>query len=121
MGAGRRRNALMKSSEANDELKTKLAAWRVEPEFHNGFNREVWHKIAAGNAVRSESFWQSLVPAFFVAPRLSTVSVMALVLLTLSLGTAHLAARSANSRHWTMLEERYAQSIDPLTRSAMKE
>jgi hypothetical protein len=111
----------MKSSEANDDMKTKLAAWRVEPDFHTDFNREVWRKIAASDAVRRESFWQSLASAFFVAPRPAAISTLALALLTLSLGTAHLAARSANSRHWTMLEERYAQSIDPLTRSAMRE
>ena len=111
----------MNVPEANDDLKSKLASWRVEPEFRSGFNREVWFKIAAGKALQRESFWQDLFAVFFAAPRFATVSALALAMLTLSIGTANLAARSANSRNWTMLEERYAQSIDPVTRSSMKE
>jgi len=105
----------------SDDLKNMLAAWRVEPEFRPGFNREVWCKIAASNAVRRESFWQNLLSTLFAAPRLATVTALAVAVLTLSLGSAHLAARNANARQWTMLEERYARSIDPLTRSSMKE
>lgn len=111
----------MKSPGNNDDLKNKLAAWRLEPEFRSDFNRDVWRRIAASNAVRRENFWYNLFTSLFVVPRFATVSAVALAMLTLSLGTAHLAARNANSRHWTTLEERYAQSIDPLTRSSMKE
>ncbi|MEI8343060.1 MAG: hypothetical protein WCH43_16170 [Verrucomicrobiota bacterium] len=105
----------------SDDLKTRLAAWRIEPEFRPDFNREVWRKIAAGNAARRENFWQTLFASLFEAPRYATVSALAVAMMTISLGTAHLAARTANAHQWTALEERYAQSIDPLTRSSMKE
>ena len=109
----------MKSSD--DPLKETLASWQVEPEFRPEFNREVWRKIAASNSAHQAGFWQKRVSALFIAPRLVPVSALAIAMLTLSLGTANLAAKNANSRHWSMLEDRYAQSINPLTRSSMKE
>jgi len=109
----------MKNPEEN--LDTKLAAWQLEPEFCRDFNREVWRRIAASHAAREDGFWQKLISFLFIAPRYSTASGFAIAMLTLSLGTASLAARSANSRHWSMLENRYVQSIDPLTHSSMKE
>ena len=111
----------MKSPKDHDNLKGKLAAWRVEPEFRPDFNREVWRKIAASNPVQRENFWRNLFAALFIAPRFAAVTAMGIAMLSLSLGTAHVMARNANSRNWTMLQERYAQSIDPLTRSTMKE
>lgn len=112
----------MNVSKNDGDLKNKLAAWKLDPEFRPDFNREVWRKIAAGNAVRREPFWHSLFAFLFAAPRFATVCAVAAGTLTLSIGTAHLAAKNANSRSWIMLEERYAQSIDPVTRSAsMKE
>ena len=109
----------MKKTE--DDLDAKLASWQMEPEFRPDFNREVWRRIAASNAASEEGFWQKLVSLLFTAPRFATTATLAVAMLTLSLGTANLAARSANSRHWSMLENRYAHSIDPLTRFSINE
>ena len=109
----------MKSPD--DPLDEQLATWRVTPEFQSDFNREVWRKIAASSSARETSFWQNLIAAFFVTPRFATISALTIALFSLSLGSASIAAHNANSKRWTILENRYAESIDPLMRSTMKE
>jgi hypothetical protein len=48
----------------------------------------------------------------FSKPRYAAVLVI--VSLSVSLGAAHLQSRSENSQRWSILQERYVQSIDPL-------
>ena len=107
--------------KSDDPLDEQLAEWQIEPEFRSGFNHEVWRKIAANSSERQEGFWQKLLSSLFVAPRFVTVSTLAIVMLAFSFSTATLAARNANSKFRFLLEHRYAESINPLMRSSMKE
>ena len=101
-----------------DPLKEKLEAWQVEPRIGPGFNREVWSRIAAKESSRWQSHWPSLIVALFSRPRYATALVI--VSLSASLGAAHLRSRSENLQHWSMLEERYMQSIDSLANTVTR-
>jgi hypothetical protein len=106
--------------KTQDDLKPKLAAWSVKPEFRRDFNRDVWKRIAAEQAHQSEGIWATFYEMIFASHRLAPVASVALLLLTASVGAAHFTARSANEKHWLMLEDRYARSINPITRSSDK-
>jgi len=107
----------MKSPEDNDGLKDKLTAWRLETEFRPDFNRDVWRKIATSKAVQHENYWQNLFAALFVTPRFATFSALAVAILTLSLGTASLAARTVTPevesafKEYAALEEDCRQAM----------
>jgi hypothetical protein len=104
----------MKNSEQND-LRAKLAAWKVAPQMPGSFQREVWRCIAARQAERESAFWPRISDWFFtrlVRPQYAAVLVM--LSLAGSLGVAHMQAQDAMARHWKALEARYAASVDPL-------
>lgn len=98
-----------------DELSRKLSAWKVEPRIPAGFQREVWHRVAARQAARDDAFWPSLLCwlSLHMARPVYAATVFAL-LLGSGIGYAHLQAQEANARTWKTLEERYADSVNPL-------
>jgi len=103
------------SNSPADDLSQKLRAWKVEPQIPTGFQREVWQRIAAGQAARQDTFWSATaqwLASLLVRPRFA----VALVALSLggSLAFAHLQAQDSNTRDWRALEARYASSVDPL-------
>ena len=99
-----------------DDFDAKLRAWKVEPAVPASFQREVWQRIAARQALRSESLWPRVAQwwlARLVRPQYAT----ALVIFSLagSVGAAHMQAQDARAKLGEELEERYAASVDPLT------
>ena len=98
-----------------DNLSAKLRSWKVDPKIPASFEREVWQRIAARQAVRDDAFWLRVAQWFsvqFVRPRYAVT--LASLALSLSVGSGLLHAQSTNAQHWKKLEARYASSIDPL-------
>lgn len=99
----------------NKEIDQKLKAWKVEVEVPSRFRANVWQRIARENAAREQSFLHRLaflLTSRLAAPRYATAVVLLAAFIGLS--TAHMEARSTNSRRWKNLEDRYAASIDPI-------
>jgi len=98
-----------------DELPRKLSAWKVEPHIPARFQREVWQKIAARQAAREEAFWPSLLRwlSLQMARPLYAATTFAL-LLGAGVSFAHTQAQESNTRTWKQLEQRYADSVNPL-------
>ena len=98
-----------------DDLSAKLRTWKVEPQVPDSFQREVWQRIAARQAVRDGLLWLKIVQWFssrFERPQYAA-ALLALSL-SVSIGVAHFHAQGANTKHWKALEERYGDSVDPM-------
>jgi len=96
----------------NDELKKKLALWKVQPEIPPGFRRGVWNRIAAREAKSSKDLFGSLLAIpWLTTPRLAACAFAVSVLTGTGLGLIESA--SANTESWKTLEAKYVQSIDP--------
>ena len=96
----------------DDELRKKLAQWRVQPEIPPDFQRGVWSRIAARESRSSRDPQLGLLSLnWLTQPRLA---VFALVLGGF-VGTAFGLVESgqANTRNWKVLEAKYVQSVDP--------
>jgi hypothetical protein len=96
----------------DDELRKKLASWKIRPEIPPDFQRGVWNRIAARESGSPKapllSFWAI---GWVSLPRLAA---FALVLGGLT-GTGMGLVRSsqANTKNWKILETKYVESIDP--------
>lgn len=104
----------MKISDS-DDLSSKLQTWTVEAAVPDSFQREVWKRVTAQQLARENAFWPRF-RAWLVMRATRPKYALALLFLTLSvsIGAAHLQARSDNTKHAKILQERYAASIDPL-------
>ena len=99
----------------SDDLSAKLRAWKVAPQVPGSFQREMWQRIAARQAVREEAFWPKLAPWFstqLARPQYATA--LFAITLSASIGLAHVQAQETKAKHWKALEARYAASVDPM-------
>jgi hypothetical protein len=96
----------------DDELKKKLASWKVQPEVPPDFQRGVWNRIAARESKSSKGLLESLFAIrWLTLPRLA---VCAFVLSSFAgTGLGLIESARANTKNWKTLEARYVQSIDP--------
>ena len=98
-----------------DDLSAKLRTWKVEPRVPGSFQREVWRRVAARQAVREEALWPKVVQWFSTQlARPQYAAALFAVSLSVSIGVAYVQAQGANAKHWKTLEARYAASVDPL-------
>jgi hypothetical protein len=96
----------------DDELKKKLALWKVSPEIPAGFQRGVWNRIAARDAKSSKNPLEGvLAMSWLTLPRLAACAFAISVLTGTGLGLVE--SSNANTKNWKTLEEKYVQSIDP--------
>lgn len=96
----------------DEELRRKLASWKVQPEIPPDFQSGVWGRIAARESKSSKS----AIPGFWAIrwirlPRLATCAIVLAGLMGTGLGL--IESSQANTKNWKMLETRYVQSIDP--------
>jgi hypothetical protein len=96
----------------DDELRKKLASWKVQPEIPPDFQRGVWSRIAARGARSSKGPSLSLWAIRWAG--LPQVAAFAFVLAGLTgTGLWLLKSSEANAKAWKALEAKYVQSIDP--------
>jgi hypothetical protein len=96
----------------DDELRKKLALWKVDPQIPPDFQRDVWQKIAAVESRSSKSPLSGLWNiAWLSVPRLATCAIILGAFGGTGLGL--IESSQANSRSWKSLETKYVQSIDP--------
>ena len=96
----------------DDELKKKLASWKVQPEVPPDFQRGVWNRIAARESRSSKGLVESLLAIrWLTLPRLA---VWAFVLSGFTgTGLGLIESAQANTKNWKKLEAKYVQSVDP--------
>jgi hypothetical protein len=107
----------MKDSD-HDDLRTKLAAWKVEPAVPVTFQRDVWERIAARQTAREDGYGRRLFRSIFAQiarPRYAVA--LAALSLSASVGLAQVRAREVNAKQMKQLETRYLDSVDPLATS----
>ena len=96
----------------DDELREKLAMWKVQPEIPPDFQRGVWNRIAARETRPSKSHF---LPVW--ALRLISMPGLAASVIVLSAsigaGLGLIESAQANTQNWKTLEAKYVQSIDP--------
>ncbi|HEX3446524.1 MAG TPA: hypothetical protein VHS80_17550 [Chthoniobacterales bacterium] len=96
----------------DDELRKKLAAWKVRPEIPPDFQRGVWNRIAARETRPSKSHFLAAWAVRLVSmPGLAATVIVLSASIGASLGLIESA--HANSQNWKTLEAKYVQSIDP--------
>lgn len=96
----------------DDELRKKLASWKVQPEIPPDFQQGVWTRIAAREARSSKRYFlPAWATSLFGTPRLAACAVALSALIGTGLGL--LESTKANTRNWKTLEAKYVQSIDP--------
>jgi hypothetical protein len=96
----------------DDELKKKLASWKVRPEVPPDFQRGVWNRIAARESQSSNGPLESLLAIrWLTLPRLAVCAFVLSGFIGTGLGLIESA--QANTKNWKMLEAKYVQSIDP--------
>jgi hypothetical protein len=94
-----------------------LASWQVEVRVPEGFQRQVWKRIATGVGGKADPAWLGWMKSLFVAG--AGLSVPRLALAAVSLGvfvgvtTGILESSRWNAATWNRLENQYVQSIDP--------
>ena len=116
---GFRRGSVLDSATMDNDLKSQLATWKVEPTLPSGFQREVWARIAARETGRRSLFarWFGHWSALELWKPRYAVPVFALSA-AISIGLAHIQAREANSQAWQTLENRYALSFNPIAQTS---
>jgi hypothetical protein len=96
----------------DDELRKKLASWKVQPEIPPDFQRRVWDRIAAREAKSSRSLLANLLAIpWLTPPRLAACAFVLSVFIGACLGL--LESTNANTKTWKTLEAKYVQSVDP--------
>jgi hypothetical protein len=99
----------------DDELRKKLASWKVQPEIPPDFQRSVWTRIAAREAKSSKASFPSFSAIRWVnLPRLAAFTFVLSGLAGAGLGLAE--SSQINTNNWKTLEAKYVQSIDPYER-----
>ena len=96
----------------DEELRKKLASWKVQPQVPPDFQRNVWNRIAA-RAVRSSKPHSLLVlfARLLGTPRLAACAIALSAVIGAGLGL--LESARVNTENWKTLEAKYVQSIDP--------
>ena len=96
----------------DDELRKKLALWKVKPEIPPDFQQGVWTRIAAREARSSKRYFlPAWAISFFGTPRLAVCAIAVSALIGAALGLVE--SSRANTESWKTLEAKYVQSIDP--------
>jgi hypothetical protein len=96
----------------DDELRKKLASWKVQPEIPPDFQRGVWRRIAARESASSKTPFLSFLAIQWVSlPRLAAVAFVLAGVTGTGLGLVE--SSRANTKNWKTLEAKYVQSIDP--------
>jgi hypothetical protein len=96
----------------DDELRKKLASWKVQPEIPSDFQRGVWRRIAARESGSSKAPFVSFWAIRWVSlPRLAAFAFVLGGLTGTGLGLVK--SSQANTKNWKTLEAKYVQSIDP--------
>jgi hypothetical protein len=96
----------------DDELRKKLASWKVQPEIPPDFQRDVWRKIAVRESGSSKAPFLSFSAIRWISlPRLAAFAFVLAGLTGTGLGLVK--SSEANTNNWKTLEAKYVQSIDP--------
>jgi hypothetical protein len=107
----------VKEDLSDPELQKKLQTWRVDIDVPADFQREVWSRIAAHEAVDGDSAWLTGVKRLLSSATLFSTPRLALAAVTISLlvgaGTGLVETGRSNTAVWKHLENRYVQSINP--------
>ena len=107
----------VKDDLSDSELQKKLQAWRVEIGATDDFQREVWSRIAAREAVDGGPAWLTWVKRLLSSETLFSTPRLALAAVTISLlvgaGTGLVETGRSNTAVWKHLENQYVQSINP--------
>jgi hypothetical protein len=96
----------------DEELRKKLALWRVQPEVPPDFQRAVWNRIAARESKSSnDSFLNLLSLNWLTQPRLAVFILVVGGFIGAAFGLVE--SGQANTKNWKVLEAKYVQSVDP--------
>jgi type VI protein secretion system component VasK len=96
----------------DDELKEKLASWKVQPEIPPDFQRGVWNRIAAREARSAKPHFLTIWAIRLIRTPALAACAVALSALT-GAGLGLVESNRANIENWKTLETKYVQSIDP--------
>ena len=105
------------NQENDRQLSELLKRWQEPAEVPNTFRSSVWTQIAARQEAREHTVWNSavrMISDFFVKPAFATAT--AVVVLTFSIGAAHVHAESVVDKRLESAESTYVTSISPLAR-----
>ena len=96
----------------HDELREKLASWKVQPQIPADFQRGVWDRIAVREVRFSKpNFVMAWAVALIKQPAVAACTLVLSALIGAGLGLAE--SGRANTENWKLLEAKYVQSIDP--------
>jgi len=96
---------------SDDELREKLALWKVEPQIPPDFQRNVWQKIAVRESKPKLPLFGNWNISWLRTPAFATCVIVLGGLAGTGFGL--IESSQANSRNWKSLEAKYVQSIDP--------
>lgn len=100
-----------------DRLSDELRSWRVNTKVPADFQREVWQRIAHRQSAREDAWWPSLQTSIVqLCSRPITALVVVMISFSTGLALAHEKAATAHAHAWQVLEDRYANTINPLAR-----
>lgn len=107
----------MKEDLSDPELQAKLRAWRADIGIPDNFQREVWSRIAAREAVDGGTGWSTWLKRVLSSEALFSTRRLALAAVTIGLliggTTGFVETGRSNTAIWKHLENQYVQSIDP--------
>ena len=107
----------MKEDLSDSELQKTLQAWRVDIDVPADFQKEVWSRLAAREAVDDGPAWLTWAKRLLSSESLFSTPRLALAAVTISLlvgaGTGLVETGRSNTTVWKHLENQYVQSINP--------
>jgi hypothetical protein len=107
----------VKEDLSDSELQKKLQTWRADIGVPADFQREVWSRIAAREAVSGRPAWLTWVKRLLSSATLFSTPRLALAAVTISLlvgaGAGLVETSRSNTAVWQHLQNQYVQSIDP--------
>ncbi|MEQ1862157.1 MAG: hypothetical protein ABMA13_19750 [Chthoniobacteraceae bacterium] len=99
---------------ANDPLRERLRAWKVEPTIPNRFHADVWARIREREEAREVTGWAGFLSWLFPSRTAwQLAAVTAAVVVAVGAGLGNINGGWANERSRAELALRYAQSVDP--------
>jgi hypothetical protein len=104
----------VKEDLSDSELQKKLQTWRADIAVPADFQREVWSRIAAREAVSGGPAWVKRLlssATLFSTPRLALAAVT--ISLLVGAGAGLVETSRSNAAVWQHLQNQYVQSIDP--------